>query len=197
MSHQTDVFLSHNWGEDQFGRDNHARVSKINEELKKGGYQTWFDEECMKGHITDRMAEGIEQTKGVIVFITKKYHDKVTGKKDNDNCKREFNYAVRKRTSSKMVAVVMEQDLCDTTKWEGAIGFDLGGKMFIDMSGELNEKNYLNQKMKLLKEELRFMGIEPSNTVKWNNAIAQPTAGIFCFCFSFSVLYWSLIFSTW
>ena len=111
MSHQTDVFLSHNWGKDELGRDNHVRVSKINEELKKRGYRTWFDEERMKGHIINRMAEGIEQTTGVIVFITKNYLDKVTGETANDNCRREFDYAVRTRTSSKMVAVVMEQDL--------------------------------------------------------------------------------------
>ena len=111
MSHQTDVFLSHNWGKDELGCDNHVRVLKINEELKKRGYRTWFDEERMKGHIVNRMAEGIKQTTGIIVFITKKYHDKVTGGTANDNCRREFDYAVRTRTSSKMVAVVMEQDL--------------------------------------------------------------------------------------
>ena len=73
---------------------------------------------------------------------------------------------------------------------------DLGGKMFINMSDELNEKNYLNQKMKLLQEEPQFMGIEPSNTVKWNDANLQPPRGIFCFYFYFSVLYWSLILSS-
>ena len=108
MSHQTDVFLSHNWDKDELGRNNHVRVSKINEELKKRGYRTRFDEERMKGHIINRMAEGIEQTSGVIVFITKKYLDKVTGETANDNCRREFDYAVRTRTSSKMVAVVMK-----------------------------------------------------------------------------------------
>ena len=195
MSYQTDVFLSHNWGKDELGRDNHVRVSKINEELKKRGYRTWFDEERIKGHIVNRMADGIEQTKGVIVFITKKYHDKVTGDTANDNCRREFDYAVRTRTSSKMVAVVMEQDLCDTIKWKRSIGMDLGGKMFINKSGELNDKNYLNQKMKLLQNELQFMGIEPSNNVKWNDANLQPPTGIFCFSFSFSVLHWSFILS--
>ena len=39
----TDVFLSHNWGPDESGRDNHERVSKLNEALKSKGIKTWFD----------------------------------------------------------------------------------------------------------------------------------------------------------
>ena len=30
----TDVFLTHDWGKDELGRDNHARVSKINTALQ-------------------------------------------------------------------------------------------------------------------------------------------------------------------
>ena len=44
MALDTDVFLSHNWGKDESGRDNHQRVSLINKELKECGYETWFDE---------------------------------------------------------------------------------------------------------------------------------------------------------
>ena len=134
-----------------------------------------------------RMAAGIEQTTGVIVFITKKCHDKVSGETANDNCRWQFDYAVRTRTSLKMVAVLMEQDMCDTQKWKGSIGIDLGGKMFVNMSGELNEKNYLNQKMKLLQEELQFMGIEPPNTIKQNDANLQPPIGIFYIFFLYCI----------
>lgn len=48
----TDVFLSHNWGEDIHGRDNHERVKKINKLLKDRGYKTWCDEEKMTGQPT-------------------------------------------------------------------------------------------------------------------------------------------------
>ena len=188
MTHNTDVFLSHNWGNDEFGRNNHDRVSVINEELKKLGFQTWFDQECMKGEIINRMADGIERTHGVIIFITKKYHDKVTGERANDCCKLEFDYAARTKTNSKMIAVVMEHNMCDTSKWKRSVGMLLGGKMFIDMSGDFEEKNYLNQKMKLLQEELQFMGIAPLNTTDWNKAIAQVTRGIFVFLLLSSIL---------
>ena len=98
MAHNTDIFLSHNWGIDKLGRNNHDRVSTINKELKNLGYRTWFDEERIKGEIVNRMADGIERTQCVIVFITKKYLDKVTGERANDNCRLEFDYAARTKT---------------------------------------------------------------------------------------------------
>ena len=51
MAARTDVFLSHDWGKDEYGRDNHQRVSLINDELKARGYKTWFDEEKLAGNI--------------------------------------------------------------------------------------------------------------------------------------------------
>ena len=57
----TDVFLSHNWGEDGSGRDNHRHVSFINQELKNMGYKTWFHEDEMAGNIPERMSKGISK----------------------------------------------------------------------------------------------------------------------------------------
>ena len=184
MTHNTDLFLSHNWGKDELDRNNHDRVSTIKEELKILSYQTWFDEERMRGDIVNQMAGGIEGTQGVIVFITKKYLYKVTGQRANDNCRLEFDYAARTKTSEKMIAVVMEKDMRDTSKWKRSVGIILGGKMFIDMSGEFNEKNCLNQKMKYLQEELEFMGIKPSNTADNKNKRVQTPTGIFVFFLS-------------
>ena len=184
MTHNTDLFLSHNWGKDELHRNNHDRVSTINEELKNLGYQTWFDEERMRGDIVNQMADGIEGAQGVIVFITKKYLDKVTGQRANDNCRLEFDYAATTKTSEKMIAVVMEKDMRDTSKWKRSVGIILGGKMFVDMSGEFNEKNYLNQKMKYLQKELEFMGIKPSNIADNKNKRVQPPTGIFVFFLS-------------
>lgn len=184
MTHNTDRFLTHNWRKDELDRNNHDHVSTINEELKILGYQTWLDEERMRGDIVNQMADGIEGTQGVIVFITKKYLDKVTGQRANDNCRLEFDYAARTKTSEKMIAVVMEKDMRDTSKWKRSVGIILGGKMFIDMSGEFNEKNYLNQKMKYLQEELEFMGIKPSNTADNKNKRVQTPTGIFVFFLS-------------
>ena len=58
MAVETDIFLFHNWGKDESGRDNHYGVSLINKELKDLGYQTWFDEERMAGGIAHKMSQG-------------------------------------------------------------------------------------------------------------------------------------------
>ena len=70
---ETDFFLSHDWGKDEIGRGNHERVMAVNDHLKKLGLKTWFDQDKMSGDIVKQMAEGIEKTKVVLVFITKRY----------------------------------------------------------------------------------------------------------------------------
>ena len=172
MASRTDLFLSHNWGKDESGRDNHQRVSLINKELKERGYLTWFDEEKMTGGIVDKMSKGIEETKVVIVFITKRYLKKVNGEHAGDNCKLEFNYASRQKTSSKMVAVVMEESMRNSNTWTGSVGMHLGGELYVDMSGNLENRNYLSKQMEVLQKELQSKGI-------------QSLPGIFCFCFTF------------
>lgn len=48
-AHKYHAFLTHNWGNDAHGRDNHKRVSIVNENLKKAGFTTWFDSDRMTG----------------------------------------------------------------------------------------------------------------------------------------------------
>ena len=162
MAPDTDIFLSHNWGQDVSGRDNHERVSIINEELKKSGYQTWFDEERISSCVVGEMAEGIEKTKGVIVFITREYIDKVKGNNAKDNCQLEFKYASRIQTRLKMVAVVMESCMVDTSRWTGPVGIHLGGEIYVEISGNLNNRTYLNKQMKSLQKALQSKGIQPT-----------------------------------
>ena len=107
MAHTADVFLSHNWGVDNSGRDNHFRVSLINKELQDIGYKTWFDGDRMKGDLFKQMSQGIENTQSVIVFITQKYIDKVKGENVGDECKRKLNYTAARKTSSNMALVLM------------------------------------------------------------------------------------------
>ena len=153
----TDIFLSHNWGEDGSGRDNHQRVALINRKLKNMGYKTWFDEEKLAGNITERMSEGIDHTKAVIIFLTRKYYEKVNGKNALDNCKREFNYALQRRTPGKMLVVVMEECMRDTSTWTNLIGFDFSSRLYVDMSGNLEDRNYLHKQMEKLKKQLEYV----------------------------------------
>ena len=156
----TDVFLSHNWGNDESGRGNHQRVSSINRELNNLGYQTWFDEEKKSGSIVHAVGKGIDETNGVIVFITKRYLEKVNGNKADDNCKLEFNYAARRKTTTKMVPVVMEESVREQKTWTGMVGIILGGELYIDMSGELENRTYLRKQVKKLQKELQSKGIQ-------------------------------------
>ena len=174
MEPRTDVFLSHNWGEDESGRDNHQRVAIINKELKARGYKTWFDEEKIAGNIDKKMAQGIAQTEGVIVFLTKKYQKKVNDNNAGDNCQKEYMYASRKKTKSKIVAVVMETCMRDINTWSVLVDFHLGGDMYVDMSGEFENEAYLSQQMELLVKELQSKGI-------------HPLEGILCCYYSFSI----------
>ena len=63
------AFLTHNWSKNQDGYNNHEIVSKVNRELQSYGLKTWFDEERMRGSIQKMMADGIEQSDVVVVFI--------------------------------------------------------------------------------------------------------------------------------
>lgn len=173
------MFLSHNWGEDEGGRDNHQRVLLIDKELKRLGYQTWLDKYQMTGEIHDKMAEGIEQAKCVIVFVTRKYHDKVNSGIGNDNCRLEFSYATRKKTNKKMVAVLMEQCMKECGKWNGQLGLHLGGKLYIDMSGDVEDETYLRNQMTGLQRELLEMGIQPINNTDNKMVDKEPQPGIF------------------
>ena len=161
MSRVTDVFLSHNWGRDESGRNNHYRVSFINQELRKCGYKTWFDEDEMAGNIAERMSEGIENTKVVIIFLTREYYKKVNGENALDNCKREFIYAVQRRTPAKILVVVMEECMRDTGTWTKLFGFDFSSRFYVDMSEDLEDRNYLHMQMKILHTQFQRMEIQP------------------------------------
>ena len=161
MEPRTDAFLSHNWGEDESGRDNHQRVTIINKELKAQGYKTWFDEEKISGNIDMKMAQGIAQAKGVIVFLTRKYLNKVNGNDARDNCQKEFMYATRTQTRTRIVAVVMKKCMCNISTWSGFVDFHLGGEMYVNMSGNFENKTYLSQQMEELVKQLQSKGIQP------------------------------------
>jgi len=73
------------------------------------------------------MANGIDNSSCILVFITKKYMDKVNGDNEEDNCKLEFNYASRHKTACKMIPIVMEERMLNSRIWHGELGMVLGG----------------------------------------------------------------------
>jgi hypothetical protein len=153
---KTDCFLSHNWGEQN---KNHHFVKRVNLELQKRGLKTWFDENQMDGNIRFRMAEGIDNTKCVVVFITKEYRDKVNGIDMTDNCKYEFSYAMNQLGSQNMIPVVLETEMRDTKKWKGELGAALGSMMYVDLSQAslMKEETMLELKYEDISRKIRKM----------------------------------------
>ena len=142
-----DAFLTHNWGnKDVNGKyDNHERVVKINQGLRALELNPWFDSERMEGTIAEKMCDGIDKSRCVVVFITKAYIEKVGGSNRSDNCQLEFLYSARKKTRGLMIAVVMEKQCLNPSLWTGQVDFILGGDLYIDFSDDSNFEDKVRQ----------------------------------------------------
>ena len=88
------------------------------------------------GNVVKQMCDGIDASAIVLVFITRRYVDKVAGDNAADNCQKEFNYAELKKTNAKMVAAVMEPRMKDPSKWDGAVGMALGGQLYYTLDSD-------------------------------------------------------------
>ena len=136
-------------------------MKKINEAIKELGYVTWFDDERMVGNVREKIANGIDNTKCFIAFLTKRYHDKVVFGPDADNCRTEFDHA---STSIPMVAVVLDASMRNNREWKGNIGLTLKKNLYIDMSGDIDNPSYLSKQLKLLTNDLNSKNIFPTHT---------------------------------
>eukprot|EP00966_Prymnesium_polylepis_P008282 190707-Prymnesium_polylepis.1 len=58
---------------DSLDRQNHSRVSRVNDVLREAGFRTWFDGDRMRGDINAAMSAGIDKSGAVIVFVTANY----------------------------------------------------------------------------------------------------------------------------
>ena len=76
LSSPTDGFMSHDWSFDLFNRNNHQKVSRINQKLKMRGIKTWFDD-YDRYDVENRyiIRSGIDNTKCFLVFITETYYN--------------------------------------------------------------------------------------------------------------------------
>jgi hypothetical protein len=197
---------THDWGY-ELEQDNHAKVGLVNKLLKARGLSTWFDEEKMevittppsslphpshhslKGNIKKQMASGIDNAQCVVVFITRRYVDKVGGTNPEDNCQLEFNYAARRKGANRMIGVVMESRMADASSWAGEVGLVLGGRLYADMTGDFNDSAYLercaddlyNRIMKVIGKPVPSFNIQihsnihPSTTASASASSSSPT----------------------
>ena len=114
---------------------NEERVRLVNELLKQKGYDTWCDIDQLQGgsQLDSAMADGIENSACIFVFLTQTYLDKVKKADPSDNCYKEFSYASSKRAGF-ILPIVMEPQLKNPKDWTGAVALQLSGKIYVDMS---------------------------------------------------------------
>ena len=139
------AFVTHDWGVDGEGRDNHERVIAVARALEKAGLRVWLDEQEMRGDVNQQMTDGIDDSACLLAFITKRYLLKAGGKGpngDNDNCKLEFDYGLRRKKVENFVVAVMERGCMDPNEWQGVVGGKLGGKLYINLTEDLSEPRF-------------------------------------------------------
>eukprot|EP00440_Ansanella_granifera_P015043 gb/GFBE01016352.1/.p1 GENE.gb/GFBE01016352.1/~~gb/GFBE01016352.1/.p1 ORF type:complete len:832 (+),score=114.44 gb/GFBE01016352.1/:1-2496(+) len=132
-------FISHNWGKDSRGRDNHLRVLQIARALQRHGLQVFLEDwEAHNYNSADEaMVDGMRRSAVALVFVTKTYIDKIEDGKIDDDCVAQFNLAKR---APSIIPVVMEPELTKSTKWGWNRMFaHLSGKKAVDLSrGEVS-----------------------------------------------------------
>ena len=69
-----DVMISYQW-------DSQEMCKKIKKSLADSGYKVWMDVEQMHGNIFECMANAVQNSRCVLLCVTKKY-------KNSENCQR-------------------------------------------------------------------------------------------------------------
>jgi len=113
-----DCFFSHNWGDNGV---NHRYVLKIHEAMKKRGVKGWIDHNQMRGNINQAMYDGLESSNVFLAFLTKDYHDKVTGQNARDSCYREFKYAVDYFTHKRAIPIILDERMRNSRTWRNTL----------------------------------------------------------------------------
>ena len=174
MCETKDIFISHNWGLDSVGIDNHKKCKIIADELILRGYSVWFDENDMIKNIDDKIMEGINNSKIVIICLTEKYckkiEDGIRYQRINDNCYKEWNYTLLK--SKKIIPVIMEKDLMNKPASQ-IIQMYINSIFYIDMSESINEN------IELLCKDLKEYKIYSSNQITASEIIINNIISFF------------------
>eukprot|EP00299_Pterocystis_sp_00344_P019704 c9748_g1_i7.p1 GENE.c9748_g1_i7~~c9748_g1_i7.p1 ORF type:complete len:268 (+),score=63.97 c9748_g1_i7:336-1139(+) len=112
------AFFTHDWGLDELGRNNHMRILSLAKQFSTHGLQIAVEE--VEGR-AKRQNHKIDESAVVVVFITKRFMEKVANGVQ-DNCLFEFDYASKKKGLDKMLFVLNEKRLKDEQVWCGPVG---------------------------------------------------------------------------
>lgn len=141
------IFLSHAWGQDEEGRDNHQRVIQLANKLKSHGYTVWIDQEQIYGNIDKSIIEGIKNCDIVVFCLTDKYINKINNAVYNnipsDNCYKEWSYTLFLK--KKIIPVVMETSVRNNfLKDHGVVQMYLSNILYIDFSQSFDGRTFMN-----------------------------------------------------
>ena len=129
-----DTFLSHAWGKDDA---THKQVERIAQGLKEQNVSPWLDSKQMIGVLGAAMADGIDHSKSMTIFITEEYMNKVNGKGPKgsaDNCLAEFTYGGANGFDF-LIPVLLEKKMGDQKLWTGTFGVRIGkDQKYIDLT---------------------------------------------------------------
>jgi len=132
-------FISHNWGKDSQGRDNHLRVLQIARALQKHGVEVFVDdwEAHRYDSVDEAIVDGMRRSSVALVFITRAYIDKIEESTIEDDCVAQFNLAKR---APGIIPVIMEPELMQPSRWGwNRVYAHLSGKKLVDLSrGEVS-----------------------------------------------------------
>ena len=112
----------------------------------------------MQGNIQKKMAEGIDNSKCILVMVTQRYMEKVNSGDTKDNCCFEFQYSHDSFGSSRMIAIVVEDRMTRKSNWKGIFKGVLGPNLYISLVNH-NDPVVFETKMQLLAGEInRIVG---------------------------------------
>lgn len=159
------LFLSHAWAVDEKGRNNHARVRRVKRALEARGYETWFDDDRIGGNLEHSVADGIETSDAVVVFLTRTYCEKINAAARDphirDWCAAEWTYASARQKL--LIPVVMDPSMRNPRDWPvGVVLLQLGSRLCADMSGDVVEDG-MPQLLRSLQQASILPKAEPSH----------------------------------
>lgn len=122
-----DCFLAHEWG-------CHERVKQVRDMLEQRGFNVWLDEAQLNDDLVAGITQGVDQSRKIIVFLTMEYMNRAHN--PNFNCTKELNYVCLKKDLKNIIVVVFEntKELLNPKEWVGKVAFELGQKVYIDLS---------------------------------------------------------------
>lgn len=148
-----DVFLAHDWGPAGDNFPTHEKVKEINALLQEQGITTWFDDSNIGGTADVGMAKGILQSKVVVIFITKRYGDRLENQ--NNNCTREFLFATSHKEVGKgqIIPVVLDEEMQDHNNWGHRLEINIPRvNMYINMTSSEEVERNLNALVTRIRE---------------------------------------------